>query len=61
MVFHKHQAVPPLLQLHEPLSVGNWYRFKHQVGGQLPESCVDLFRCGTQAPIWMNGHHPTGQ
>lgn len=38
---------------------GNWYRFKHQVGGQLPESCVELFRCGTQAPIWMNGHHPT--
>ena len=40
---------------------GQWYRFLHRVGGMLPETCIEKFHCGTQAPIWMNGHHPTAR
>ncbi|ESO98735.1 hypothetical protein LOTGIDRAFT_158683 [Lottia gigantea] len=35
-----------------------WYRF---VDGLMPTSCVEQFRCGTQAPIWMNGTIPSPQ
>lgn len=40
---------------------GQWYRFQNVVGGTMPESCVATFHCGTQAPIWLNGQHPTGE
>jgi hypothetical protein len=34
-----------------------WYKFKG--GGQIPTTKPDPLRCGTLAPIWMNGTLPT--
>ena len=28
-------------------------------GDQIPEECVPTGRCGTWAPGWLNGRHPT--
>lgn len=37
-----------------------WYRmFLDQSSAQIPESCVEENRCGTHAPLWMTGPHPT--
>ncbi|KAL7891898.1 hypothetical protein AOLI_G00013740 [Acnodon oligacanthus] len=36
-----------------------WYRLMYN--GQdvrMPESCVNAYMCGTNAPLWMNGAHP---
>ncbi|XP_036427498.1 uncharacterized protein LOC118808720 [Colossoma macropomum] len=36
-----------------------WYRLMYN--GQdvrMPESCVDIYMCGTHAPLWINGAHP---
>lgn len=38
-----------------------WYRFTSFVGGQMPTSVVSPKRCGTSAPIWINGVHPSEQ
>ncbi|XP_067226364.1 uncharacterized protein [Chanodichthys erythropterus] len=36
-----------------------WYRlFYNGQNAQMPESCVDRFRCGTDSPLWLNGPHP---
>ncbi|PFX16668.1 Fibropellin-1 [Stylophora pistillata] len=35
-----------------------WYRFTSFVGGKMPTSMVTQNRCGTKAPIWLNGVHP---
>ena len=37
----------------------DWYRFSGAAGNQMAESCVDMFRCGTTTPGWLNGSHPT--
>jgi len=36
-----------------------WYRFASYVGGQMPTSPVQPNRCGTVAPVWLNGNHPS--
>ena len=36
-----------------------WYRFEIASGNQLPTTRPKLNHCGTYAPIWMNGSHPT--
>lgn len=36
-----------------------WYRFKSFVGGQMPTSIVSPNRCGTVAPVWIQGKHPS--
>uniref|UniRef100_A0A3P9I0K5 UMOD/GP2/OIT3-like D8C domain-containing protein n=1 Tax=Oryzias latipes TaxID=8090 RepID=A0A3P9I0K5_ORYLA len=37
-----------------------WYRmFLGGNSAQIPETCVPEFRCGTSAPLWINGVHPT--
>ncbi|XP_048581380.1 pancreatic secretory granule membrane major glycoprotein GP2-like [Nematostella vectensis] len=36
-----------------------WYRFTGQAGNAMPTSCVLEKRCGTHAPGWMVGAHPT--
>ena len=36
------------------LAIG-WYRFK---GAEMPTTKVDVKRCGTQSPIWLNGPLP---
>ena len=40
------------------LSLG-WYRFGGDAGTKMLTSCVPIWRCGTAAPGWMNGAHPT--
>ncbi|KAM4714132.1 uncharacterized protein FYW61_019202 isoform 1-T2 [Anableps anableps] len=35
-----------------------WYRFYlGQSSAQIPEECVEENRCGTHAPLWINGPH----
>ena len=36
-----------------------WYRFTPPAGVRLLSSCIPKHRCGTYAPMWMNGKHPT--
>ena len=36
-----------------------WYRFQGLAGKQMPDSCVPKHRCGTHAPGWLRGGHPT--
>ena len=38
-----------------------WYRMYGNSGSQIPEECVPTKRCGTKAPGWLNGKHPTVQ
>ncbi|XP_054828054.1 uromodulin-like [Eublepharis macularius] len=35
-----------------------WYRFVGLGGERMPESCVPIYRCNTDAPMWLNGSHP---
>ena len=36
-----------------------WYRFTGAAGDRMPTSCVPEKRCGTHAPGWLNGSHPS--
>ncbi|KAM7451618.1 hypothetical protein ABFA07_000937 [Porites harrisoni] len=36
-----------------------WYRFSGEAGYRMPTSCVPKLRCGTHAPGWLNGSHPS--
>uniref|UniRef100_UPI003AB0C60A scavenger receptor cysteine-rich type 1 protein M130-like n=1 Tax=Centroberyx gerrardi TaxID=166262 RepID=UPI003AB0C60A len=37
-----------------------WYRlFLGQTSAHIPESCVDKYMCGTDAPLWIRDPHPT--
>ena len=36
-----------------------WYRFTGAAGSQMPTSCVPKHYCGTHAPGWLSGSHPT--
>ena len=36
-----------------------WYRFQSVAGNKMPTTNPGNFRCGTYAPIWMKGTHPT--
>uniref|UniRef100_A0A3B5R284 UMOD/GP2/OIT3-like D8C domain-containing protein n=1 Tax=Xiphophorus maculatus TaxID=8083 RepID=A0A3B5R284_XIPMA len=41
------------------ISWSGWYRFYlGQTSAQIPEKCVAEQRCGTHAPLWINGTHP---
>ncbi|XP_073481157.1 uromodulin-like isoform X1 [Aquarana catesbeiana] len=35
-----------------------WYRFVGAGGDKMPEYCVSGNRCGTMAPMWLQGSHP---
>ena len=37
----------------------DWYRFSGAAGNQMADSCVDMYRCGSYHPGWLNGSHPT--
>ncbi|XP_073250462.1 uncharacterized protein [Porites lutea] len=37
----------------------DWYRFSGAAGNQMAESCIDMYRCGTRYPGWLNGSLPT--
>ena len=36
-----------------------WYRFSGAAGTRIPTSAVAINHCGTHAPGWMNGQHPS--
>ena len=36
-----------------------WFRFEGSAGTRMATSCPPTGRCGTSAPGWMNGGHPT--
>ncbi|KAL2101905.1 hypothetical protein ACEWY4_003666 [Coilia grayii] len=37
-----------------------WYLLAHQnYSVRMPESCVPTYSCGTAAPLWLNGSHPS--
>ena len=36
-----------------------WYRFQGAAGDRIADKCVPVERCGTFAPGWMKGNHPT--
>ena len=36
-----------------------WYRFTGAAGIMMPTSCVPKHYCGTHAPGWVSGSHPT--
>ena len=38
--------------------VPKWHRMTGDSGDQIPEKCVPMRRCGTNAPGWLNGKHP---
>lgn len=35
-----------------------WYRFVGDGGVKIPETCVDVYRCHTSSPMWLDGRHP---
>ncbi|XP_048342926.1 uromodulin-like isoform X2 [Sphaerodactylus townsendi] len=35
-----------------------WYRFVGQGGERMPEACVPIYKCNTDAPLWLDGSHP---
>ena len=39
--------------------LSGWYRFGGGAGIKMATSCVPSSSCGTDAPGWMNGAHPT--
>ena len=36
-----------------------WFRFEGSAGIRMTTSCPPTYRCGANAPGWMNGGHPT--
>ncbi|XP_026131802.1 uncharacterized protein LOC113111380 isoform X1 [Carassius auratus] len=42
------------------VSWSGWYRLYIQGQSvQMPDTCVEEYSCGTHAPLWLNGGHPT--
>jgi hypothetical protein len=41
------------------LSLPNWYRFVEPAGTRMPERPPGEYHCGTHAPGWLEGTHPT--
>ncbi|XDV16862.1 hypothetical protein PO909_016383, partial [Leuciscus waleckii] len=42
------------------VSWSGWYRlFINGLSAHIPDTCVAQFRCGTHAPLWIRGGHPT--
>ena len=41
------------------LVLPGWYRFQGAAGNMMADQCVPTGRCGTHAPGWLDGSHPT--
>ncbi|CAM4467978.1 unnamed protein product [Leuciscus chuanchicus] len=42
------------------VSWSGWYRlFINGLSAQIPDTCVAQYSCGTHAPLWIRGGHPT--
>ncbi|XP_033073733.1 pancreatic secretory granule membrane major glycoprotein GP2 [Trachypithecus francoisi] len=39
-------------------NMSGWYRFVGEGGVRMSETCVQVGRCQTAAPMWLNGTHP---
>ncbi|KFO21015.1 Pancreatic secretory granule membrane major glycoprotein GP2 [Fukomys damarensis] len=39
-------------------NLSGWYRFVGEGGTQMSESCIPVYRCQTESPMWLNGTHP---
>nr|7P6R_A Chain A, Isoform Alpha of Pancreatic secretory granule membrane major glycoprotein GP2 [Homo sapiens]7P6R_B Chain B, Isoform Alpha of Pancreatic secretory granule membrane major glycoprotein GP2 [Homo sapiens]7P6S_A Chain A, Isoform Alpha of Pancreatic secretory granule membrane major glycoprotein GP2 [Homo sapiens]7P6T_A Chain A, Isoform Alpha of Pancreatic secretory granule membrane major glycoprotein GP2 [Homo sapiens] len=39
-------------------NMSGWYRFVGEGGVRMSETCVQVHRCQTDAPMWLNGTHP---
>lgn len=52
-------SVFELAQCDRDLPPIGWYRFKGKAGLKMPEACVKSGSCGTHAPGWFDGSHPT--
>uniref|UniRef100_A0A8C7WV31 UMOD/GP2/OIT3-like D8C domain-containing protein n=1 Tax=Oryzias sinensis TaxID=183150 RepID=A0A8C7WV31_9TELE len=49
-----------ILHCDRDINWNGWYRmFLGGNSAQIPETCVPEYRCGTRAPLWINGSHPT--
>ena len=55
----KHASGPLLCDRTDLPTVGKWHRFMGAAGNAMPTSCVPKHRCGTHAPGWLKGDHPT--
>ncbi|XP_036425548.1 pancreatic secretory granule membrane major glycoprotein GP2-like [Colossoma macropomum] len=43
----------------DSVSWAGWYRLMYNGWNvQMPESCVNIYMCGANAPLWMSGTHP---
>ncbi|XP_078382738.1 uromodulin-like [Oculina patagonica] len=51
-------TAPNVLACDNSLGPG-WFRFLGDAGTKMPTSCVPTEHCGTDAPGWLNGTHPT--
>ncbi|XP_007516611.3 pancreatic secretory granule membrane major glycoprotein GP2 [Erinaceus europaeus] len=40
-------------------NLSGWYRFVGDGGVKMADTCVPVKRCQTEAPMWLNGTHPT--
>jgi len=36
-----------------------WYRFTGEAGTQMPTEAPEIYACGTDAPGWLDGQHPS--
>ena len=45
----------------DDLLSNGWYRMAGEAGDHIPEKCVPKRHCGTHAPGWLDGKHPTVQ
>uniref|UniRef100_A0A673I7T8 UMOD/GP2/OIT3-like D8C domain-containing protein n=1 Tax=Sinocyclocheilus rhinocerous TaxID=307959 RepID=A0A673I7T8_9TELE len=42
------------------LTSSSWYRlFINNMSAHIPDTCVAQYSCGTAAPLWIRGGHPT--
>jgi hypothetical protein len=55
----KYELVPGEKAICDNTLAVGWYRFTSIAGGQMPTTKPEPYYCGTVAPIWMKGTHPT--
>ncbi|XP_056312297.1 uncharacterized protein LOC130223449 [Danio aesculapii] len=44
----------------QSVSWSGWYRLIiNGLSAQIPDTCVEMYSCGTHVPLWIRGGHPT--